>query len=244
MTEGHRTVSRVVRILEVVARRHDGVTLLELCRELDAPRSSVHGFVRGLVVEGYLEERDGSGGYVLGVGAHTLLASSGTSLLEIVRPVMRELRDRLTETVTLSVPVGRDISYVSSIQPAHPITYSPRLHTRRHPWPTSTGKIFLAFGAFGGEWTSGDIQRELGHGAVNEVAQVLKHGFATNIGESVTDVAAVAVGVEVSGRMVAALSIGGPRARIERRLTDAAKMANELLVLKGLSSLPRRAGAL
>ncbi|WP_237740692.1 IclR family transcriptional regulator [Crystallibacter crystallopoietes] len=238
MTEGHRTVSRVIRILETVARRRDGVTLMELCQDLNAPRSSVHGFVRGLVAEGYLEERDGSGGYVLGVGAHTLLASSSTSLLEIVRPVMRELRDRLTETVTLSVPVGRDIAYVSSFQPDHPITYSPRLHTRRHPWPTSTGKIFMAFGAFGSGWTSADIHRELGPEAVNEVANVLENGFATNIGESVTDVAAVAVGVEISGRMVAALSIGGPRARIEPRLMDAAGLAHELLVLKGLSSLP------
>lgn len=238
MTEGHRTVSRVVKILEAVARRRDGITLVDICEEVGAPRSSVYGFVRGLLVEGYLEESESNGGYVLGVGAHTLLASSSTSLVEIVLPVMRELRDSLNETVTLAIPVGKEIAYVNSIQPDHPITYSPLLHVRRYPWPTSAGKVFLAFNAFGKFWTRADVERELGVQALREITAVSESGFATNIGESVTDVAAVAVGVEISERMVAALSVGGPRARIEPRLEEAAALANALLVRKGLSVRP------
>jgi hypothetical protein len=57
MTSTHRTVTRIVRILESVARSgENAVGLAALARELDAPKSSVHGFVRGLCAEGYLLE--------------------------------------------------------------------------------------------------------------------------------------------------------------------------------------------
>lgn len=237
MAEKHRTVSRVIHILELVARQRSGVSLTQLCRDLDAPRSSVHGFVQGLVSEGYLMDSRTGGGYVLGVGAHTLLASSSASLIEILRPVTEALHRELNETVTIAVPVGRDIAYVYAKQPDHPITYSPLLHTRRHPWPTSTGKVFLAYGAVGSNWNSVDIERELGQVALDELGTVREQGYGLNIGESVTDVAAVAIGVAIDHRLVAALSIGGPRARIEPHLHDSAVLAHQELTRNGLSSV-------
>lgn len=237
MAEKHRTVSRVIHILELVARQRNGVSLTQLCRDLDAPRSSVHGFVQGLVSEGYLmDARDGAG-YVLGVGAHTLLASSSGSLIEILRPVTEVLHRELNETVTLAVPVGRDIAYVYAKQSSHPVTYSPQLHTRRHPWPTSTGKVFLAFGAVGSDWSRRDIEQELGPGALDELDTVRDQGYGLNVGESVTDVAAVAVGVAIDHRLVAALSIGGPRARIEPQLHTSAVRAHQELSRNGLSTI-------
>lgn len=221
----------------MVARRQNGVSLTELCRELDAPRSSVHGFVQGLVSEGYLMDSEPSGGYVLGVGAHTLLASTSASLVEIVRPITEVLHRELNETVTLAVPVGRDIAYVSTKRSDHPITYSPLLHTRRHPWPTSTGKVFLAFDAVGSNWAPTDIEQELGPAAQDELSAVRDQGYALNMGESVTDVAAVAVGVEIDNRLVAALSIGGPRARIQPHLHRSALLAHQELARNGMSTV-------
>lgn len=235
MAEKHRTVNRVIRILEIVARQRSGVSLAQLCRELDAPRSSVHGFVQGLISEGYLMD-SGTEGYVLGVGAHTFLASTSASLVEILRPTTEALHRQLNETVTLAVPVGRDIAYVATRRAEHPITYSPLLHTRRHPWPTSTGKIFLAFNAAGSDWTPADIASQLGSQAEEELLAVRSQGYALNTGESVTDVAAVAVGVEVGHRLVAALSIAGPRARIEPHLHRAALLARDELARNGLTT--------
>ena len=55
MVEKHRTVSRVIGILEFVVRSPNGATLSEIAGHLDAPKSSVYGFVRGLEAEGYLK---------------------------------------------------------------------------------------------------------------------------------------------------------------------------------------------
>ncbi|HMD95089.1 MAG TPA: hypothetical protein VKG80_20860 [Trebonia sp.] len=54
---GHQTVSRVTRILEEVVYR-PGVTYAELTRALGAPKSSVYGFVRGLLAVDWLFEQD------------------------------------------------------------------------------------------------------------------------------------------------------------------------------------------
>ena len=71
MAAEHRTVTRVLEILETVARAHDPVTITQLSRALGAPKSSLHGLVGGLLQRGYL--RDADGGYRMGAGAHALL---------------------------------------------------------------------------------------------------------------------------------------------------------------------------
>ena len=48
----HRTVDRVTRILEEVVYM-PGMTFAELARALDAPKSSVHGFLSGLLAQGW-----------------------------------------------------------------------------------------------------------------------------------------------------------------------------------------------
>ncbi|HEU0203136.1 MAG TPA: helix-turn-helix domain-containing protein [Burkholderiaceae bacterium] len=53
--QGHRTVDRVTQILEEVVY-HPGMTFAELVRALGAAKSSVHGFIRGLLAKGWLDE--------------------------------------------------------------------------------------------------------------------------------------------------------------------------------------------
>jgi hypothetical protein len=53
--QNHRTVDRVTRILEEVVYK-PGMTFAELARALDAPKSSVHGFLSGLLAQGWLYE--------------------------------------------------------------------------------------------------------------------------------------------------------------------------------------------
>lgn len=237
MVGRHRTVSRVVGILEHVVRQEHGATLQELAEELRSPRSSVYDFVRGLVDEGYLAEAPGGGRYVLGLGAHALLASRSSSVVELVGPAMRELVRRTRETVTLAVPVGGELSYVHTVPSEFPIAYSPPLRTRRSLWPTSSGKVFLAYDALGLRAAEVRNLLDVPDALVDaELASIARRGHATNIGESVTDVAAVAVGVRVAGNVVAALSVGGPRARIEEHLEQAAGWARQLLADHGLEA--------
>src|SRR6516164_4995247 len=50
--QNHRTVDRVTQILEEVVYK-PGMTFAELARALSAPKSSVYGFIQGLVAKGW-----------------------------------------------------------------------------------------------------------------------------------------------------------------------------------------------
>lgn len=217
MSDQHRTVSRLVGILEYVAGRSDGATLTEIAGQLDAARSTIYGFLRGLVYEGYLDESD-EGRYVFGRGAHLMLLQKSEPLLHIVEPVLEDINERFNETVTLAVHVGKSLSYIASRQSTQRIVYLPTMYSRRPLWPTSAGKIFLA------AMSQGEIEQIIDDTESNavhrELAEVRRTGFALNRGETVADVSAIAIGIGHEGDVTASITVGGPQARIEPVIND------------------------
>lgn len=229
--ERHRTVSRVIGILEYVANQPAGARLADIAQALEAPKSSIHGFLRGLVVEGYVAEGPDRQTYRLGWGAYALLPSQEESLVEATRAVRQELLERFDETITLAVRVGDAVVYLESLHPSHSICYSPRLRVRRPLWPTSAGKLFLSHRS---DATLRDYLADepLASQSVEDVcaelAQVRTQGYAFNIGESHTDVAAVAVPLPTSP-LSAAISIAGPVGRVKERLPEIGDQARQVL---------------
>src|SRR4029079_17910071 len=77
----HRTVDRVVEILETVSLNPRGVTLAELATALGAAKSSVQELTNGLLARGYLIEEDrrfhlGPGPFILAARANRVAALS------------------------------------------------------------------------------------------------------------------------------------------------------------------------
>ncbi|SMX76315.1 transcriptional regulator, IclR family [Brevibacterium sp. Mu109] len=229
----HRTVSRVVGILEVVARARRPVPLSVLAAQLDAPKSSLHGLVGGLLHRGYLSEIDG--GYRLGAGAHALLAPAGSSLPLLLGESCAEIAVRTGETVTLATRVGdRSVVYVHSEPSAFEVCYRPRLRERRPILPTSAGKLFLAHDddrdsvlALADE----DHRRRF----LTEIDSIRASGMAFNRGETVSDLGAVAVGVYEDDRLTAGITIAGPLTRVAERLEYFGGLAQEVLTADGFS---------
>lgn len=225
MSNEHRTVSRVIGILETIARSRSGVSLSELSNVLDMAKSTTHSLVHGLVEKGYVDiEIDGK--FSLGSATYSLIATTGESIVEHCRPTLEHLHAQSGETVTLALPVNNNLVYVDYIRGTMPISYSPATRQRRPLWPTSCGKIFLA--GFDAAQTknflasSPEVDKDQLAISADGVRQ---NGFALNIGESVNDVAAVAVGVKISGKLRAAISIAGPRARVEGQLEEFGRAA-------------------
>lgn len=235
---GHRTVNRVVGILEFVANRPAGARLADIAQALDAPKSSIHGFLRGLVAEGYVAEGPEKQTYRLGWGAYALLPSQEVSLVEATRTVREELLTVFDETITLAVRVGDAVVYLESLRPSHPVCYSPPLKVRRPLWPTSAGKLFLSHSSdatLQSLFAAAPIESPSVDEICAELSQVRQQGFAFNIGESHTDVAAVAIPLPTSP-LSAAISIAGPVARVKEQLPEIGDRARE--VLRVLEPLP------
>jgi DNA-binding IclR family transcriptional regulator len=220
-TNGHRTVDRVAAILEAAASNPDpGVRLATLAELLDAPKSSLHGLVKGLVAVGYLTER--SGAYKLGPGLHALLGSAERpSVSEVARPVMQRLRDRFDETVMVGQLIGGHVVYIAGMESRQPIRYSPMLNQRRPVLPTSMGKIFVAElderprRAHVERFTSNQRRRRA---LRTELAEVRRTDVAINRNETLPGLCGVAVALRSQGTLVACLSVVGPTERMDPRM--------------------------
>lgn len=218
----HRTVSRVTRLLELVAATSTGARLADLADTIDAPRSSVHALLSGLVATGYLVHEGGR--YRIGPAVGALVDDRAGALIDAAHPAMTRLLETFGETVMLSVRVGASLVYVDVLESEHRIRYSAPMRTRRPLYPTSPGKTFLAYGP---RDAREEILQRLGvvgaelEQVLTELEAVRALGYSVNRGETLPDVTGVSSPVlSTDGRVGAALSVAGPTTRLRDRVED------------------------
>ncbi|MEV6925173.1 IclR family transcriptional regulator [Dactylosporangium sp. NPDC051485] len=220
---GHRTVSRVMAILEAAAATRQGVTLSALTTLLDAPKSSVHGLVKGLVATGYLEESGRS--YTIGPAVDMLIARGTSSVMASAHRTLETLVQTFAESATLCKLVGEDVVYVDIVESTQPIRYSAPLRVRRPLYPTSAGKCFLAHMTPGRRdaYLRANLPPHRAPEVLAELEAVFRDGYSTNHGETVPDVFAVSSPIIAAGRVVACLQVAGPSSRMAERMDEIAR---------------------
>ena len=140
--QNHRTIDRVTKILEEVVY-NPGSTFADLTRALDAPKSSVYGFVRGLLATGWLHEDRHQ--FYLGPAAYGLTLTSGHIRAGLVTDAdLAALHEDTGVTVFLGVRAGDHLIYVAETG-SHILTgFGARSGIRRSLLETAGGKAFLA----------------------------------------------------------------------------------------------------
>src|SRR6185503_10168197 len=109
--QNHRTIDRVTQILEEVVY-NPGMTFAELARALDAPKSSVHGFIRGLLAKGSLYEVDHR--FYLGPAVYGLTLASGQIRAGLVTHVdLVALHEETGLAAFLGAPAGDHLIYIA-----------------------------------------------------------------------------------------------------------------------------------
>lgn len=224
----HRTVTRVAAILEAAAAAPDGLRLGTLRELLNAPKSSVHGLVKGLVAVGYLAERDGR--YTLGPAMTTVAAAARPTVVDMARAPMEKLHRQFDETVMLGSMTGETLVYLDTIESTQAIRYSPPKVRRHFENPSSMMKLHLA------ERTPEQLddyllarisvpQRRKELSA--ELAAVRERGVAFNRGDTFPDLSAAAIGLTERGKLVACIAVGGPSPRVNPLLDEIAAALSE-----------------
>lgn len=217
----HRTIDRVAAIMELAAAEPErGITLAAAVHELDAPKSSLHGLISGLVSVGYLAERDGR--YTLGPGLSVLIgAPSSHVVLSTALPELERLQRDTGETVLLGERVGHAVVYTKQLESKHPIRYAAPMHVRRPMLTTSMGKLFLA------ELDDRQVRRiartQQTDDAVDidallaDLALVRERGYAVNYLVMEAGITALAAGIrDRSGSLIAAIAVRGPSFRMKQ----------------------------
>lgn len=144
-----QSVTRVIQILEALCASPRPLSLADLSRTLETPKSSLAALLRGLAETSFVVAADGV--YRLGPGAFGL----GSALLEarrrvqssdLIRDGMRRLAERSGETVLFAVR-DRDagmITYVDVIESRNAVRFSVAVGDRRPLYSTAGGRALLA----------------------------------------------------------------------------------------------------
>jgi DNA-binding IclR family transcriptional regulator len=140
-----KSSDRTLEILERLAasgRR----TLGELARELDIPKSSLHGILRTMTERGWVEVDPGGTRFGLGlralqVGAAYLEADDAVTLLGTL---LDELAAEFGETVHLGRLDGANVVYMAKRESIHPLRLFSAIGRRLPAHATALGKALLA----------------------------------------------------------------------------------------------------
>ncbi|MFE4500966.1 IclR family transcriptional regulator [Rhodococcus sp. NPDC056743] len=232
----HRTVSRVMTILEmVVASEPTGLRLADLSDMLGAPKSSIHGLARGLVATGHLREH--AGRYFQGP-AVSMLALGGQAITAAYRHTLEQLAAEWNETAILATSAGDSVINIDVVEPNQTIRASPPLHERRPMWPGSYGKVFVAYMSprrrdayLRRKYPDPQQQKAI----LDEVALIRASGVAINRGETDPELYGVASPIIIGGPEVTlAIGLAGPSARMIDRIDVIAERV--ATVARGLSN--------
>jgi DNA-binding IclR family transcriptional regulator len=140
--QNHRTVDRVTRILEEVVYS-PGMTFAELVRALDAPKSSVHGFIRGLLAKGWLHQERHR--FYLGPAVYGLTLASGHIRAGLVtNEDLAALHEETGLPAYLGVPAGDHLIYVAEAGSDPVGRFDAQSNIRRTLLATAGGKALLA----------------------------------------------------------------------------------------------------
>lgn len=141
-----KSAARTIDILELLAGSERRLTLSELQRRLDVPKSSLHGLLRTLVARGWVETDQRGTGYSVGLSA---LRAGATFLdrdpvVQVASAVLARLRRQLDETVHLARLDGPDMVYLASRESQHHLRVTSRIGRRLPAHATSLGKAVLS----------------------------------------------------------------------------------------------------
>lgn len=139
----HRSVERIIRVLEEVASSTHGRSLAELSRVLGAPKSTLQGFANGLVEAGYLDEQNKR--YFPGPGIFMLANRSHRIPSQMVRhDDLVELQEATECSVLLGVLAGQNLLYVDMVLRGRRQEYFLMESPRRPTLRTAGGKLLVA----------------------------------------------------------------------------------------------------
>jgi len=239
---GLSTVRNAARLLKVFRSREADLGVSELARRLGLGKSTVHRMLTTLVAEGLIEQNPRTGGYRLGI-------------------VMFELGEAVRVHMDLHAAVGpvldgHEVVYVDRLESAHSLRLFTETGRRVPVHCTSSGKVLLAYlpeARRQAVLRTAPLTALTPHSITSrsqleaELDRVRRRGWADAVNEREIGVASIAAPVrDVSGEVVAAISIGVPLARCSvmalRRLApvimEAAEAASRRLGWPGEVSRP------
>ena len=247
MTNGRRigSVTHSLRLLGGMADRQRAMGISELARMVGLSKGTVHALMTTLRDDEFVEQTD-SGRYRLGLGAFYVGAAAvpGVPADGRLTPALWSLAQECGEATSLAIAHHRDAVIVQRIESQSVLRAELRVGTRMPLHSSASGKCLLASmppALVEGLYPDEDLPAVTGHtlrsraSLLQELAEVRRTGYATNLQEHSDGVVGIAARVEGrDGKAPLALSIAGLAHRFDikawgGRIQDVAKVMTATL---------------
>jgi len=220
-----QSIDRAADLMNTVARYPDPVSLKILSAETGLHSSTTFRILASLIQNHFIE-KDNSGNYRLGLRLLQLgvRLHSNIDIRSLALPIMEALRDKVNESVNLTIREGDDVVYLEKATPNRMMHVQQLVGSRAPLHVTAVGKLML--GVAGDEAIDGYAKRtnlpaytrntfNNAERLKQECHEAVKQGFAYDNEEAEIDVGCIAVLVyDNTNTAVAGLSVSSP---IERR---------------------------
>jgi DNA-binding IclR family transcriptional regulator len=219
-----QVIDRMAGLLDAIARYPDPVSLKILAAETGLHPSTAFRILGSMTENGFVE-RDQAGKYRLG-SKLLQLGSRMHSKIDLraeAKPVLEALRDRLGETVNLTVREGDEVVYIEKATPNRMMHVQQLVGSRAPLHVTAVGKMMLAMGGeeecrdYAGRtnlpaYTRNTLNRL--EDLLSETRRLRELGYALDDEEAEIGVGCIgALVYDASGSVVAGLSVSAPMER-------------------------------
>ena len=241
-SQSPQSVTRVIRILEALGASVRPMSLADLARALDAPKSSLAALLRGLSEEGFVVAVEGAwrlGPGAFGLSSALLEARRRLQSSDLVRDGMRRLAERCGETVLFGVrdEDGETLTYVDVIESHKTVRFIVPVGDRRPLYSTAGGRALLAAGP------EAELRRYLEklkpeaftaqtetskRGLADLVAAAREAGVAQTVDQSSEGVTGTASPIrDAAGTVIGVLIVAAPSLRLADRLAELKRLVKE-----------------
>jgi DNA-binding IclR family transcriptional regulator len=142
--QGIQVIARAAKVLRVLENERDGLSLGQIAKRIDLPRSTVQRIVNALADEQLLIAATPNARVALGPAILRMAANTNFDFANFVRPHLESLAQRTRETVDLSMQRGKEMVFVDQITANHRLSAVSAVGESFPTFSSANGKAALS----------------------------------------------------------------------------------------------------
>lgn len=222
------SVKNALQILNSFTMDEPEKKVSDISSSLGLNKSTVSRTMATLASEGFVFKDPETKKYRLGFSILTLsgIINSNMDIVRESQPILNKLVETLGETAHISIFDHLEVVYLQKVECNHPVRFLTHVGKRNPPYCTSSGKVLLAYSSPDvietiisqglKQYTKNTItdpERLRSH--LNEIRE---NGYAYSVEEFSEGVITIAAPIyDYTGKVIAALSVVGPKQRIQQQ---------------------------
>lgn len=219
----HRPTTRILDILELLAKTQHGLSLTEIAEAISAPKSSILPLMHTLADRKFVFYHKETQTYTIGIAAFCVGTSyvQQRSSIEFIRSEMQHITDSCGETCQLGVKDGDSVLYLVKVDSPEPIRLVSYVGKRFPLYCTALGKALLC------DSSLDELNRLYPQGLISytpftvkdtctlfdEIQRVRQCGIAMEREEVSLNLQCISTPLRKNGKIIAAVSVSFPTFR-------------------------------